>query len=399
VVSNTLVLAPRTASKFIRSGIICLVCILRKGNILSNFILSDREIAKLGVMAVFATSFFGLSGLIMILVMQWMTLQSYAEDAVQKHGISEAKASRLGGVALAIGAVISFIMFTFSLKVSPPTASQVGESGPLWLGALGCFSLGLIEDLWNNRLTPRFRLLCKALILAFVLLFKPSLVPNAIGLTGVDWILGFPLLAFVVCLFFSVGFINAVNSVDGANGLVAGIFVISCYILSVPLGYLSLSVGVFAGGLFLLFNVVTGRLFLGDAGAYGLGAGMLLIGLAAFEEGVVSLSFLAVLYFYPSFDFLVSIVRRYLQGESITAPDNDHLHNRVHALFKSVFRSKNMANSMTGLLIALGTSGVALVGYVGELLPLTSNLWIFVFMVQAVTYGAVFVSLGKKSWA
>ncbi|MGB2045515.1 MAG: MraY family glycosyltransferase [Porticoccaceae bacterium] len=362
---------------------------------MSNFILSSRELAKLVVMAVFATWLFGLSGLIMILIMQWMTLQSYAEDSVQKHGISEFKASRLGGVALAIGAFISSILFSFSLQVPLSTIDQLGELGPIWLGTFGCFLLGLIEDLWNNRLTPRFRLLCKALILALVFLLMPSLVPDGIGLAGIDWILSFPLFAFVVCLFFSVGFINAVNTVDGANGLVAGIFVISCYILASPLGYFSLSVGVFSGGLFLLFNVVSGRLFLGDAGAYGLGAGMLLIGLAAFAEGVVSLSFLAVLYFYPCFDFLISIVRRYLQGKSITAPDNDHLHNRVHALFKSIFKSKNMANSMTGLSIALGTSGVALVGYLGAFLALTSNLWIFVFMTQAVIYGVVFASLGK----
>lgn len=50
---------------------------------------------------------------------------------------------------------------------------------------------------------------------------------------------------------------------------------------------------------------------------------------------------------------------------------------------------------MTGLSIALGTSGVALVGYLGAFLALTSNLWIFVFMTQAVIYGVVFASLGK----
>jgi hypothetical protein len=54
-----------------------------------------------------------------------------------------------------------------------------------------------------------------------------------------------------------------------------------------------------------------------------------------------------------------------------------------------------MANSMTGLSIALGTSGVALVGYIGGFLALTSNLWAIVFMAQAVIYGVVFVSLGK----
>ena len=50
---------------------------------------------------------------------------------------------------------------------------------------------------------------------------------------------------------------------------------------------------------------------------------------------------------------------------------------------------------MTGLSIALGTSGVALIVYIGGFLALTSNLWAIVFLAQAVIYGVVFVSLGK----
>jgi hypothetical protein len=122
---------------------------------------------------------------------------------------------------------------------------------------------------------------------------------------------------------------------------------------------------------------------------------MLLVGLTAFSEGLVSLPFLAVLFFYPCFDFVVSLVRRRLDGRAITAPDNDHLHNRVHAYFKSVFKSKNMANSVTGLSIALGSSGFALVGHASDLIPITSNLWSFVFLIQSVLYGVIFLCAGK----
>ena len=54
-------------------------------------------------MLLIATAAFGLSGLVIILMMQWMTLQSYAADSTDKHGISEVRASRLGGVAVAVG--------------------------------------------------------------------------------------------------------------------------------------------------------------------------------------------------------------------------------------------------------------------------------------------------------
>ena len=62
-------------------------------------------------MSLLATAAFGVGGLIIILLMQWMTLQSYASDAVDKHGIAEVKASRLGGVALVAAILMSLALF------------------------------------------------------------------------------------------------------------------------------------------------------------------------------------------------------------------------------------------------------------------------------------------------
>ena len=365
--------------------------------ILNSFTLSGRELSKLAVMSLLATAAFGVGGLVIILLMQFMTLQSYASDAVDKHGIAEVQASRLGGVALVSAVLMSLALFIINGDKGSEAVSQVQDNWPIWFGAAGCFTLGLIEDLRNNSLSPRFRLISKATVLAMVFLLAPELIPSSIGLPGVDWLLSIPFIAFVVCLFFSVGFINAVNTVDGANGLVIGIFVINCYIFTAEMDGIALPAGLYGASLFLIFNVVSGRLFLGDAGAYAIGSAMLVTGLTAFSEGVVSLPFLAVLFFYPCVDFSASLIRRCINGESITAPDNDHLHNRVYAYFKSVFKSKNMANSATGLSIALGSSGVALVGYVGELIPISSNLWIFVFLAQCGLYGLIFISAGKPS--
>ena len=363
---------------------------------MNSFTLSGRELSKLAVMSLLATAAFGVGGLVVILLMQWMTLQSYASDAVDKHGIAEVQASRLGGVALVSAVLMSLALFIVNDDLGSEAVSQVQDNWPIWFGAAGCFALGLIEDLRNNSLSPRFRLISKTLVLVMVFLLAPQLIPSSIGLPGVDWLLSIPFIAFMVCLFFSVGFINAVNTVDGANGLVIGIFVINCYIFTAEMDGIALPAGLYGASLFLIFNVVSGRLFLGDAGAYGVGTAMLITGLTAFSEGVVSLSFLAVLFFFPCVDFSASLIRRRINGQSVTAPDNDHLHNRVHAYFKSVFRSKNMANSATGLSIAAGSSGVALAGYVGELIPISSNLWFFVFLAQCGLYGLIFVSAGKR---
>ena len=362
---------------------------------LNSFILSSRELSKLAVMALLSTAAFGLSGLIMILIMQLMTMQSYATDSVDKHGISEVKASRLGGVAVAIGVLVSMGFLLINGYRGSNTLASLWIFWPLWLGMFGCFFLGLLEDLRNNSLSPRDRLLSKSLILLIVFISSPDLVLSSIGLWGIDWLLGFSWMALLVTLFFSVGFINAVNTVDGANGLVSGIFAITCFIFSNEIDGLALKSGLYGASLFLIFNVISGRLFLGDAGSYGIGSAMLLSGLVALNLGIVSLPFLAALYFYPCFDFSVSLLRRWHSGASLTAPDNDHLHNRINVFFRGIFRSKNMANSATGLSIALGSSGMVLFIYLAHYISLTSNLWLWVFGFQCALYGLIFMNIGK----
>ena len=61
------------------------------------FVLTERDLAKLSVMMLLAVIFFGLAGLMIMTLLQWITRQSYAQDAIDKHGISRVSASRLGG--------------------------------------------------------------------------------------------------------------------------------------------------------------------------------------------------------------------------------------------------------------------------------------------------------------
>jgi len=96
-------------------------------------------------------------------------------------------------------------------------------------------------------------------------------------------------------------------------------------------------------GLFLIFNVISGRLFLGDAGAYGLGAALALSGLYLYSEGTFSAAFLATLLMYPCIELLVSMFRRLVLGRSMFLPDNDHLHNRIYFHLQNRMKSKTMA--------------------------------------------------------
>ena len=360
------------------------------------FLLTGRDLTKLTAALLLSAGLFGLSGLCIILMMQWLTVQTYASDRADKHGIAEVQASRLGGLGVWFGVGVSLTYFSLNDSDGLASITFSGVGAIVWTGIIICSLLGLVEDLRNGSLSPRFRLITKSLVVLVVFIFMPSLVPAEIGVPVVDWFLGFPLVALLLTLIFSVGFLNAINMADGANGLLPGILVITFYIMSMAIGgveFASLLVGC---GVFLIFNVISGRLFLGDAGSYGLGAAALLSGLYSYSENVVSLSFLSVLFFYPCFDLLVSIVRRRLSGQPVMQPDNDHLHNRLYAYFKTQFKSKTTANSITGLSVALGSSGFALVGYVSDVIPITSHLWLWVFVVQAALYELIFLSTGKS---
>lgn len=93
---------------------------------MKSFVLSSRVLSKLAVMALLVTAAFGLSGLIMILIMQLMTMQSYAVDSVDKHGISQAKSSRLGGVAVAIGVLVSMVFLLMNGYRGSSTLAPLG---------------------------------------------------------------------------------------------------------------------------------------------------------------------------------------------------------------------------------------------------------------------------------
>ena len=363
---------------------------------MDTFILSRRELYKLALMSLLSTALFGIIGLSIVLMMQWMTLQNYASDSAEKHGIAEIQGSRLGGIAIFVGIFTTIGFFWVTGSLGSDAFPSAGLIWPVWLGSFAIFSLGLMEDLRNNSLSPRFRLACKGLILILVFLLVPEFVPSSIGVSGVDWLLSFPLIGLLLCLFFSVGFINAVNTVDGANGLVPGIYAMAAYIYAGELPGIAHDAAFYTASLFVMFNVISGRLFLGDAGSYGIGAVIVLSSLGAYSLNLFSLSFLAVLYFYPCVDFSVSIARRLLKGASIMAPDNDHMHNRVNRFFQGVFKSKNTANSATGLSIAGATSGIALVGYLQQWWPLTSDTWLWVFFAQFLVYGIIFFTLGRQ---
>ena len=360
----------------------------------SLFILTEKDLVKLSVIMLLAVIFYGLTGLIIMLFFQWITLQSYAADAADKHGISQVSASRLGGLAIFISWLGLMLAGYYNGYLGGKSG---GPAGPYWIDwfAVGCCAvLGLAEDLRNNMLSPRFRLLAELVIFAIAIAFWPLLIPIDFGLPGLDALMTVPVIGWFLTVVFCVGFINAVNMSDGANGLMPGIMTIAYGLFYLNTGEFVYAAMMTACGLFTLFNVISGRLFLGDTGAYGLGASLAISALYLFSQDVFSAAFLACLFAYPCIDFVVTLIRRYKAGRSIFLPDNDHLHNRIHYHFQRWLPSKTLANSMTGVLVVASSSGLALAGYLNQWWLVTSHFWGWVFLFQWVGYGVVFYLTG-----
>ena len=363
------------------------------------FGLSVKETSKLLLMLIIAFIVWGFVGLFLIGLMQFVSMQGWATDSVHKHGIAEMQASRLGGAVCILGGFLVVIM----LKLNG--ADESGGSGPFGIrrfvvvAIMGSMVLGLVEDIRNDSLSPRIRLGILAILFGFILWQWPALVPSSIGAPILDSLLSIPALAFVLCLVFCVGFLNAVNMADGANGLVPSILLAAYIIFYQEYGGVGLLSAVAILSAFWIFNVVSGRLFLGDAGAYAFGASLLVSSLTSYANGIMSLSFLAALLCYPCLDFLFSILRRLVNGRPIMKPDNDHLHNRIHFQYRKFIKSKNIANSAAGLTVAGASSGVVLWGYLAAWWPINSGQWIVIFAAQSVAYGLAYYLTSSSSLA
>ena len=361
-----------------------------------RLVISDRELVKLYVMLFLAAFAYGILGLIGMLVMQWITRQRYAKDEAVKHGISQVNASRLGGVVI-IGLCLGFLLVRFIRGYEFDAVGPLGIHMWGWVAFLSTSILGLIEDIDNDFLSPALRLIMLTMFFGITFLIWPDIIPNHFGYELIDNVMSKPFIGWSITVLFCVGFINAINMADGANGLVPGIVFIASNIFDNIIGAQVWEILSIVTGVFLLFNIISGRLFLGDAGAYGLGSVLVLAGFYSVDTGRISVEFAAVMMCYPCIELVMSMARRRIAGRSMFKPDNYHLHNYIHKHLKAKLRSRVAANSLTGLIIALASTGVAFFGLHWNCLGPTSSEWGWVFIVQVLIYLLSYWTLSRPA--
>jgi UDP-GlcNAc:undecaprenyl-phosphate GlcNAc-1-phosphate transferase len=169
-----------------------------------------------------------------------------------------------------------------------------------------------------------------------------------------------------------VGITNAMNLVDGLDGLATGVGAIICATLTVILVQAGQPFGVclgvaLLGGLlgFLPHNFPPAKIFLGDTGALFMGYMLALLSLEGYRQVtvitfVVPLLALAI----PLLDTLVSIVRRARTGQSLFRADRMHLHHRLLVARGSPRAAVLQFYFLTGCFSLIAVSFTDLEGYV-----------------------------------
>jgi len=217
--------------------------------------------------------------------------------------------SYLGGVAVALAVAIGMVVRGWPLH-----AAAVAGLG-------GALTLGLVDDTVD--LLPLARLALQ------------TVLAIAIVASGVRADVLPEVLAWLVAIALFVGAMNGVNMVDGIDGLAAGAVVISAVGLAAishghggGTGLALVTAGAAAG--FLLHNLPPARLFLGDGGAYFLGAVIAVCVLHAGGKGATLAGALTCLGVF-ALDPALAILRRRLRGVSLTEGDRGHLYDQLAA--------------------------------------------------------------------
>jgi len=335
----------------------------------------------------------GVAGMLSVALARWLTRHG-GLDSPDKHGISSVRACRLGGVL-----ITSYVLFTVIYHyILNGELIFSGES--LWVLGLsaGFFVIGLFEDI-RGILSARLRLVLMLCGVGILLGLNDELLIKPVGLPMFDWLLTSLWLAVPITLLCLAFLPNAFNAADGANGLMAGTSLIILIALAdADLGALNLLLNIVAVScvIFLAYNLVTAKVYLGDGGAYFLGA---LVGgamITASNASELPVWYLLSLIFYPTADFLWSIARRIYGGQSPLAADELHLHNLVYSRIRRRTGWPIAANTITGLGIALVFSGVPYFIWWMNADAAFELAWEWLYLLQSSAYLGLWLHLRLK---
>lgn len=280
--------------------------------------------------------YFG-SALLAILCVPIVTRVARALRIVDAPGVRKVHQSpvpRIGGVPIVL-ATLALLIPVLVLDNTIGRAFREVHAELVVLLAAGVFMflVGLVDDIRGLR--ARTKLVAQIAAAVAVCAVGVRIKVFSVG----DWFeVDFGWLAWPLTIAWIVGITNAVNLIDGLDGLAAGIATVTCGVIAtfavyngqVVMTALMLALlGSLTG--FLFFNFNPAKVFMGDSGT--MFVGFLLAGssvlCAAKSSALVGLAMPALALGLPIFDTVFSVLRRVIERRSIFAPDRRHIHHRL----------------------------------------------------------------------
>lgn len=238
---------------------------------------------------------------------------------------------RLGGLAIFIGFFVSTLVFTFDFISK--------EIYGIVLGSTVMLALGMADDVLALKASRKFIVQLVAIAIPVACGVRIDRFPNFFGDTPY---IELPLVWSVVASFiWLLAILNAVNIIDGLDGLACGvssIMTISSMVILILLEATQVSIiaAALAGACigFLPYNTNPAKMFMGDTGAMFIGYMLACLSIIGLFKAYAIIAFFIplLLYLLPIFDLLFAAVRRILSGKSPTQGDKSHLHHKLIAL-------------------------------------------------------------------
>ena len=266
-----------------------------------------------------------------------------ATDQPNNRKVHQKIMPRLGGLAIYISFIIGFLILQ----------PESQYTFPILLGSLIIIVTGILDDMME--LSAKIKLLGQLVAAVIVVVF---------GGVQVEFInlpfggqLNFGYLDIPLTILWIVGITNAINLIDGLDGLAAGVSSIALITIS-GMAIIKGDVFVSSMGLillgstigFLLYNFHPAKIFMGDTGALFLGYMIAVLSLLGFKNvTVISLIVPVILLGVPISDTFFAIIRRIVKKQPLSAPDKSHLHHCLLRLGYSHRQTVLLIYAMSGV--------------------------------------------------
>lgn len=235
---------------------------------------------------------------------------------------------RMGGLAIFFGFMLAVLVFV-------PITQQLRG---MLLGAVIIVVLGIFDDIYSLRASFKFMVQIVAALVAVV--YGSNVVtvlsnPNVFS-ANPYWELG--ILAVPFTVIWVVAITNAVNLIDGLDGLAVGVSTISSMTLlvialSVSDWPVAVLMAALAGGCigFMPYNLNPAKIFMGDTGSTFLGFVLAVVSIQGLFKFYTIVSFAVpfLMLGLPIFDTAFAFIRRIAHGKNPMSPDRSHIHHRL----------------------------------------------------------------------